>query len=276
MDFLNYQNNKEIARKLGNEKIKFSDKIKKKKFGIFSKFQDRNLLITNRAIYNFKNIELKRRIKIEDLYGITYSKNSNQFVLHSNENDCDYLFLSERRDIIIRLLNALYEEEEKKELLFSVKPDADLSKYVVTIEERKKNPYLLKMDKIDLFPLKEFFKRKLNDVTKIKNNYIKQKVLTIQKDNDNIDVIYPEEENIDTNNLLTLIFQSGDQLLRCAIICKNTDVFNVIVNKIFEREPKFKENFNFFLCNGNRINEYKSLKENNIKDGNVIMLQSLE
>ena len=127
-----------------------------------------------------------------------------------------------------------------------------------------------------MFPLKEFFKRKLNDVTKIKNNYIKQKVLTIQKDNDNIDVIYPEEENIDTNNLLTLIFQSGDQLLRCAIICKNTDVFNVIVNKIFERQPKFKENFNFFLCNGNRINEYKSLKENNIKDGNVIILQSLE
>ena len=138
MDFLNYQNNKEITLKLGKEKIKLSDKIKIKKFGIFSKFQDRNLLITNRAIYNFKNIELKGRIKIEDLYGITYSKNSNQFVLHFNENDYDYLFLSERRDIIIRLLNALYEEQKNKELLFSVKPDADLSKYVVSLEEGKK------------------------------------------------------------------------------------------------------------------------------------------
>ena len=79
-----------------------------------------------------------------------------------------------------------------------------------------------------------------------------------------------------TNNLLTLIFQSGDQLLRYAIICKNTDIFNIIVNKIFEREPKFKENFNYFLCNGNRVNEYKSLDENNIKDGNFIILQNLE
>ena len=118
MDSLNYQNNKEIARKLGNEKIEFSDQIKIKKFGFFSKFEDRNLLITNRAIYNLKNIEIKRRIIIHDLYGITYSKNSNQFVLHSNENEYDDLFLSERRDIIIRLLNALYEEEKKKNYCF--------------------------------------------------------------------------------------------------------------------------------------------------------------
>ena len=219
--------------------------------------------------YFLKNTEIKRKIKIEDLYGITYSKSSNQFVIHMNENDYDYLLLSERRDIIIKLLNDLYEEGKKKELLFSIKPDSDLSKYVVSKKERKANPYLRKFDNNDLFPIKQFFKL-LNEVSEIKNDYIKKKVLSIKKDNDNIDVIYPEEENMDTTNVLSLIFQSGDQLLRCAIICKNTDVFNVIVNKIFERKPKFKENFNFFLCNGNRINEYKSLDENNIKDGNVI------
>ena len=127
-----------------------------------------------------------------------------------------------------------------------------------------------------MYPIKEFLKLESLVLGKIKNNFIKKKVLKIKKDNGNIDVIYPEEENIDTNNLITLIFQSGDQLLRYAIICKNTDIFNVIVNKIFEREPKFKENFNYFLCNGNRVNEYKSLDENNIKDGNFIILQNLE
>ena len=193
-----------------------------------------------------------------------------------NENDYDYLILSEKRDIIIQLLNDLYEEIKKKELLFSIKPDSDLSKYVSRKKERAENPYLCKLDKNDLYPIKKFFKLKLIDLSGIKNDYIKQKILTIKKDNDNIDIIYPEEENIDINNLITLIFQSGDQLLRCAIICKDTDIFNVIVNKIFEREPKFKENFNYFLCNGNRVNEYKSLKENNIKDGNAIIMQNLE
>lgn len=108
-DLLNFENDPQIKQKLGNEKIMYSDKIQKKKFGFFGKFQDRNLLITNKAIYNFKKTEIKRRIKIEDLYGITYSRQSSEFILHFNENDYDYLFKSENRDKIILLLQHLYE-----------------------------------------------------------------------------------------------------------------------------------------------------------------------
>ena len=50
MDFLNLDNNQAITIKIGNEKIKFSDKIKKK-FGPFGKFQDRKFFITNIAMY---------------------------------------------------------------------------------------------------------------------------------------------------------------------------------------------------------------------------------
>ena len=88
-DLLNYANDEEITSKIGNEKIFYSDKIEKYKFGklgLFSHFQKRNLLITDIAIYSFENNEIKRRIKIEDIYGITYSKISQQFVLHFNEN----------------------------------------------------------------------------------------------------------------------------------------------------------------------------------------------
>ena len=44
------------------------------------------------------------------------------------------------------------------------------------------------------------------------------------------------------------------------------------MNKIFEKEPRFAENFNYFLCNGNIIKEYKSLIDNKIKNGDVILL----
>ena len=118
MDFLNFDKNQAITIKIGNEKIKFSDKIQKRKFGPFGKFQDRNFFITNIAMYFLKKNEIKRRIKIEDLYGITYSKSSNQFVIHMNENDYDYLLSSKRRDIIIKLLNDLYEERKKKNYCF--------------------------------------------------------------------------------------------------------------------------------------------------------------
>ena len=75
-DNLNIENIPNIRKRIGTEKIYYSDKIKKYKFGVFSKFQDRSILITDTAIYNLKKDELKRRIKIEDLYGITYSKES--------------------------------------------------------------------------------------------------------------------------------------------------------------------------------------------------------
>jgi len=47
----------------------------------------------------------------------------------------------------------------------------------------------------------------------------------------------------------------------------------MVVNKILEREPKLSENGFIFICNGNKINDYKTIKENNLKDGDVILLQ---
>ena len=155
-DLLNYENEYEIKRNIGNEKIYYTDKIVKKKGflkGLFTKDQDRNLLITNIAIYNIKKTEIKRRAKIEDLYGITYSRESNQFVIHFNENDYDYLLISENRDKIIAFLEYLYENIKNQKLLFSIRDDKDLTKFVVTKSERRKNPYLFKLDQNTLIPI---------------------------------------------------------------------------------------------------------------------------
>ena len=159
-DLLNLENDSNIKNKIGNEKIYFSDKIKKWKFGkigLLSKFENRNILITNLAIYNLKKNEIKRRIKIEDLYGITYSTASTQFIIHFNENDYDYLFQSDNRDKMIKMLQNLYENIKNQDILFSVKDEKELTKYVVNKKERRGNPYLFKLDKNCLKPIKEFF-----------------------------------------------------------------------------------------------------------------------
>ena len=106
-DLLNYENDQDMLKKIGNEKIYYSDKIEKYKFGFFAHFQKRNLVITEQAIYSFKNTDIKRRIKIEELYGITYSKLSNQFVVHLDQNDYDYILQSDNREKIILLLQNL-------------------------------------------------------------------------------------------------------------------------------------------------------------------------
>ena len=93
------------------------------------------------------------------------------------------------------------------------------------------------------------------------------------KNESNIDVIISATN---AKNVITLKFQSGDQMINCYILCNEDDIFNSIVNKVFEKKPEFKEYGNFFLCGGNVVNEYKSIKENKIKDGNTILVVKRE
>lgn len=156
IDKLNFEDNSTIKEKIGDENIYFSDKVNKINISIFTKKQERNFLITDQAIYNFKGTELKRRIKIEDLKCITIAKLSDEFIIHGNENEYDYLFVSTERKKIINILQAVYETLTHKNLLFCIKNDRELSKFLVTKKERKKNPKEFKIEKKELMSIKEF------------------------------------------------------------------------------------------------------------------------
>jgi serum/glucocorticoid-regulated kinase 2 len=159
IDKLNFEDNSVIKEKIGDESIYYSDKIQKKKNGLISKIQERNFLITDQAIYNFKGNELKRRIKIENLKGITVSKLSTQFILHGNKNEYDYLLLTQDaqdRKKIINMIQTVYNILTHKDLLFSIKNEKDLSKLVVEKKDRKKNPNTYKIEKKELMSIREF------------------------------------------------------------------------------------------------------------------------
>ena len=78
----------------------------------------------------------------------------------------------------------------------------------------------------------------------------------------------------DTQDIIIIYIKSIDQSLNCKIRCKNSDKFNKIVNIILEKEPKFTDQIGFFMCKGTRVNEYRSLKDNGIKNDDVILLNS--
>ena len=117
------------------------------------------------------------------------------------------------------------------------------------------------------------------------NNYI-QRQNSISNNNINnpiqldIDIVKNEKNNINrkenAKEIITIYINSSDQLLNCKIRCKCTDRFNKIVNIILEKEPEFIEKVDYFICNGNKVNEYKSLKDNGIKDGNVVLLNVID
>ena len=73
-------------------------------------------------------------------------------------------------------------------------------------------------------------------------------------------------------DIINFVIKSMDQLLDCKAACMSNDRFNKIVNAILEKEPSLLEKVGYFLCNGDKVNEYKTLKDNKIKNGSVVLL----
>jgi len=57
-----------------------------------------------------------------------------------------------------------------------------------------------------------------------------------------------------------------------SIICKNTDKFNQIENKIYDEFTELKDIQTYFIFNGKVIEKYNSLEENGIVDNEVIVM----
>ena len=155
-DNLNLEDEEEIKKEIGDETIYFSDKIQKIRQGLFNSHQERNFLITDKAIYNLKGKKVKRRIEIEKIKGITISKLCDQFILHGNAQEYDYLFVSNKRFQIIKTLQTLFTQLTNKDLIFTIKNEKELKKYIVGKDERKKQSTLFKIDPKDFMSIREY------------------------------------------------------------------------------------------------------------------------
>ena len=76
-------------------------------------------------------------------------------------------------------------------------------------------------------------------------------------------------------NLMTIIFKSFDQNIHYSLICKNTQIFNQVEILLYKIYPEYKETENFFIVNGNKINRFKSLEENKIKNSDIILVNRI-
>ena len=75
--------------------------------------------------------------------------------------------------------------------------------------------------------------------------------------------------------LMSVIFISSKKDLMYSIICKNTDIFNKLVNILYKKYPMHMNSDNFFICNGKKVNEYQTLENNGIEDNAIIVLNRI-
>ena len=77
--------------------------------------------------------------------------------------------------------------------------------------------------------------------------------------------------------LMVINFKSfNEEMENYSIICKNTDIFNKIENKLYEEYAEYYDTVNIFKVNGNRINKNKSLELNQINNNDTIIIESLD
>jgi hypothetical protein len=76
--------------------------------------------------------------------------------------------------------------------------------------------------------------------------------------------------------LISVIFTSPDQKIHQSIICKNTEKFSRLEEILYKEAPNYFDSNVYFCVKGRVVNRYKTLKENNIHDSDVIILNKSE
>ena len=106
-DNLKFANDKDVKKVVNNEEIYFSHEVIK--INRKNDNQVRNLVITNKALYNLKKKSLKRRIDLSIVQGITLSSISHEFVIHGSD-EYDYHYDCVNGRIIAEIIGvALYQ-----------------------------------------------------------------------------------------------------------------------------------------------------------------------
>ena len=112
----------------------------------------------------------------------------------------------------------------------------------------------------------DFLIKKVNKLEKDLNFYSNKVIELLEKLKSN-----NQNEGI-PNNLISIIFQSLDKKVHCSIICKETDVFKNVESSLYKKYPEYLESEQYFIVNGKTIDKIKTLKENGIKDNDIILL----
>ena len=207
-DELKFIGNNNISKAINDEEIYYSGSLLK--INQKSSEQQRNLVITSKALYNFKKKEKKRRFDISKLTGITVSKISDEFVIHGDDEEYDYHYKSQNKNIIIGYISLIYAELNGYSLKLSVVNKESLDNYVTSKQDKKMNKNYSRMDTQYLIDIIDYLNS--NNVFADDNDY------NINKDNN----LLPERSNY--NNMVK--FNDNDKV----VSFYNFDIVEIIGN----------------------------------------------
>ena len=103
----------------------------------------------------------------------------------------------------------------------------------------------------------------------LKENEINQMKLKIKNNN-------KKDDYVKLDDIMVINFTSTDSSINHGIKCVVTDTFAEVEEKLYQIYDEFRNTNNMFTIKGRTILRFKTLKENNIKDGDKVLLFRIE
>jgi len=152
-----------------------------------------------------------------------------------------------------------YEDEYENELNEVNKKLEELKK-IIDEKEKKINE-----EKKNIKKLKELILNNTSNINTIKELMNKTKLNIINDIKLNIPLQIKSEEK-----MMSIIFISIDEDIHYSIICKNTDIFSNIEKIFYDKYPEYKNTQSEFFINGNKVDRFKNIDDNKIKNSDII------
>ena len=81
-----------------------------------------------------------------------------------------------------------------------------------------------------------------------------------------------DKKRIYMSDIMVINFLTADQSIRAGIPCLPEDTFAEVEEKLYQIYDEFRNTNNIFLFKGNTILRFKKIRENNIKNNDIIQL----
>ena len=255
ISYNNYQYNNQNIQKTNNQHSQ--NEQNKANYNIYNKFNIQN--------NNFKNNYENWNKKINN----SDNNTNNEIINLRNE-------IQELKNNIDKFRNEIEVLKNENEVLKNENEVLNKENEVLN----KKNKVLNKKN----ISLKNELTIKNEDINKYKEELNNLKNSLISKDNTINDLnnkisnlnINNNTQNVNINDIKTILFKSVDHKVDIGFSCQDSDIFVRIEEKLYNEYPDYKDLNTYFTVNGLAIKRFRSIKENNLKNFDKIILNVYE
>ena len=122
----------------------------------------------------------------------------------------------------------------------------------------------------------EVINEKINNINE-KNEDINEKINNLDKEIKDLKKILKRNPFIlrKGEKLMSIIISSKDEKIHYSLPCKNNNTINDIEKELYKEFPEYSNTKNIFLYKGKIINKFETFQKNNIKNGDILILEKV-